>query len=113
MSSRSTPLGGIATPAKTRRKITCTIFSDVQAQDASCEGIGSESQVFTISCEVLASVIRKLKKGKGSPDGITAEMFEALPEPALEKLTSFFNKALLGLIFRRVGQRRKPYSSLR
>ena len=95
------------------KKITCTIFSDVQAQDASCERIGSESQVFTISCEVLASVIRKLKKGKGSPDGITAEMFEALPEPALEKLTSFFNKALLGLIFRRVGQRRKPYSSLR
>ena len=44
-------------------------------------------------------MIRKLKKGKGSPDGITAEMFEALPEPALEKLTSFFNKALLGLIF--------------
>ena len=89
------------------------IFSDVQAQDASCERIGSESQVFTISCEVLASVIRELKKGKGSPDGITAEMFEALPERALEKLTSFFNKALLGLIFRRVGQRRKPYSSLR
>jgi hypothetical protein len=95
------------------KKFTCIMFSDVQTQDASCVRIGSESQVFTISSEVLASVIRKLKKGKGSPDGITAEMFEALPEPALEKLTSFFNEALLGLIFRRVGHRRKPCSSLR
>jgi hypothetical protein len=90
-----------------------TNFSDVRTLDASCLRIGSESQFFTISSEVLASVIRKLKKGKGSPDGITAEMFEALPEPALEKLTSFFNEALLCLIFRRAGQRRKPYSSLR
>ena len=95
MSSRSTPPRGIAQPAKTRGKSTCLKTSDVQTQDASCVIIGLESQFFTISSEVLASVIRKLKKGKGSPDGIAAEMFEALPEPALEKLTSFFNEALL------------------
>ena len=59
------------------------------------------------------SVIRKLEKGKGSPDGVAAEMFCALPEPAMETLTRFFNEALLSLIFRRVGLRRKPYSSLR
>jgi len=46
---------------------------------------------FRITERMLNECIAKLKKGKGSCDGITAEMFAALPAVALNKLRAFLN----------------------
>ena len=41
--------------------------------------------------------IRKLRLGKGSPDGCTAELFHGLPNAAVCSLAVFFTGALLTL----------------
>ena len=45
----------------------------------------------------MAERIRKLKPGKGSPDGCTAELFQGLPNDAVCSLAVFFTCVLLTL----------------
>ena len=41
---------------------------------------------FKVTEKRLGEVLRKLRKGRGSRDGLTAEMYNALPPVALERL---------------------------
>ena len=52
----------------------------------------------------LGEVLRKLRKGKGSPDGLTAEMYNALPPVAIERLACFFTTLLATLCFLMCGR---------
>ena len=45
----------------------------------------------------LLSAIRKLRNGKGSPDGCTAEMFKHLPDNALCLLAEYFSWVIANL----------------
>ena len=45
----------------------------------------------TFSVETISKAISKLRLGKASPDGCTAEMFRALPGDALQKLAYYFS----------------------
>ena len=45
----------------------------------------------------MAERIRKLRPGKGSPDGCTAELFHGLPKNAICGLATFFTSVLLTL----------------
>ena len=46
---------------------------------------------FQVTMERLSKAIRKLKNGKGSPDGCTAELFRNLPTAAMQNLCSFLS----------------------
>ena len=48
---------------------------------------------------ILDKAILKLKNGKGSPDGVTAEMFKALPAQAKHTLANFLSDSLRKLEF--------------
>ena len=52
---------------------------------------------FRLSLAALSAILKKLKRGKGSPDGITAEMYQALPEVALVHLNDFLFRVLHSL----------------
>ena len=52
---------------------------------------------FKVSSAMLRVLFRRLRKGKGSPDGCTAEMFCELPEEAVESLALFFTMLLASL----------------
>ena len=54
---------------------------------------------FHVTLERLSTALKKLKFGKGSPDGCTAEMFRALPTTVLLQLCSFFTHILATLEF--------------
>ena len=45
----------------------------------------------------LRKAIAKLKNGKGSPDGCTAEMYKHLPDHALQSLALFFTMVMSSL----------------
>ena len=47
----------------------------------------------------LKRAITRLRNGRGSPDGCSAEMFKHLPDPALEQLALFFTSAFAHLVF--------------
>ena len=54
---------------------------------------------FRFTMTHILAAISKLKNGKGSPDGCTAEMYKALPASALEKLCDFFTRLFACLDF--------------
>ena len=47
-----------------------------------------------INTDMLSALIAKLKSGKGSPDGITAEMYKNLPDNALSSLAAHLTAIL-------------------
>jgi hypothetical protein len=49
---------------------------------------------FRVTSQRLSAALHKLRRGKGSPDGLTAEMYIALPPVALESLARFFTMVL-------------------
>jgi hypothetical protein len=51
-------------------------------------------QNFRVSVNMLDKVLAKLKNGKGSPDGITAEMYKALPLSVKISLAEFLTQTL-------------------
>ena len=54
---------------------------------------------YQISVPMLSKAIAKLKNGKGSPDGCTAEMFKQLPPQALHALAIFYTYVFCNLVF--------------
>ena len=54
---------------------------------------------YRISLERMEAALSKLKNGKGSPDGCTAELFKALPKDAVLKLCTFFTQMFASLEF--------------
>lgn len=52
---------------------------------------------FRVTSQRLSAALHKLRRGKGSPDGLTAEMYVALPPVALESLARFFTVVLTTL----------------
>ena len=52
-----------------------------------------------ISVSALRKAIAKLKNGKGSPDGCSAEMFKHLPDRAFETLADYFSFVFADLSF--------------
>ena len=53
---------------------------------------------FQVTMERLSKAIRKLKNGKGSPDGCTAELFRNLPTAAMQNLCSFLSHVFYTLV---------------
>ena len=56
-----------------------------------------DCRAFRVSSDMLNHLLNKLRKGKDSPDGVTAEMC-ALPEDAKVALAEFFTKLLASLV---------------
>ena len=52
-----------------------------------------------VTVPALRKAIKKLKNGKGSPDGCTAEMYTNLPDSAIISLAVFFTVIMSELIF--------------
>ena len=52
-----------------------------------------------VEAKRLRKAIAKLKNGKGSPDGCTAEIYKQLPWEALRTLIHFFYPVLGSLLF--------------
>ena len=53
------------------------------------------TQPLHISAEILRTVIKKLKPGKGSSDGVTAEILRELDESNLEAMAAALNNLFL------------------
>ena len=53
------------------------------------------TQPLHISAEILKTVIKKLKPGKGSSDGVTAEILRELDESNLEAMAAAINNLFL------------------
>ena len=51
-----------------------------------------------VDLKMLRKAVAKLKVGKGSPDGCTAEMYKHIPLNALYALVSFYNHIFLNLL---------------
>ena len=56
-----------------------------------------DGHALKVTVDVLERAIKRLKLGKSSPDGVTAEMLKALPGPALESLAKDFTRRLATL----------------
>ena len=54
---------------------------------------------FHVSDKIFDNCIKKLKLGKGSPDGVTAEMYCAMPRSARPALASYMTSVLRSLSF--------------
>ena len=54
---------------------------------------------FRCTLKHMLAAIAKLKGGKGSPDGCTAEMYKALPQEAILQLCNFFTYLFISLVF--------------
>ena len=54
---------------------------------------------FHVTPALLRRMIRKLKNGKSSPDGCTAELYKHLPDAALESMALFFSDVFAKLDF--------------
>ena len=54
---------------------------------------------FSVTEAHVQKAIKKLKNGKGSPDGCTAEMYKALPHAALVTLALFFTRLFMQVHF--------------
>ena len=52
---------------------------------------------FNLSSVHFESCLRRLKGGKGSPDGLTAEIYKALPGHVKESLRAFLQRAFWSL----------------
>ena len=52
---------------------------------------------FQVTMSRLMAAICRMKRGRGSPDGCTAEMYSALPDFMLESLARFFTESLVSL----------------
>ena len=53
---------------------------------------------FHVTVERLRKGIERLKNGKGSPDGCSAEMFKHLPDVALQKMSAFYTALFASLV---------------
>ena len=58
-----------------------------------------DSIQFRVTEDLVAKAVNKLKNGRGSPDGCTAEMYKALPATALTSLALFFTGLFSGVVF--------------
>ena len=58
---------------------------------------GTGVQSFVVTVEKLQKAVAKLKNGKSSPDGCTAELYKQLPPHVLEGLACFFTVVLATL----------------
>ena len=69
----------------------------VQRWLAVCEDPMTVSMQKVFTPKQMFERIRKLRPGKGSPDGCTAELFHGLPNAAVCSLAVFFTSVLLTL----------------
>jgi len=54
---------------------------------------------FSVTEAHVQKAIKKLKNGKGSPDGCTAEMYKALPHAAFGTLALVFTRLFMQVHF--------------
>eukprot|EP00969_Alexandrium_andersonii_P248843 10997222-Alexandrium_andersonii.AAC.1 len=52
---------------------------------------------FRVTESKLDGIFKKLRKGRGSPDGLTAEMYAALPHRHVQSLAAFLTTILATL----------------
>ena len=82
-----------------------SLSSDEQVFEASAKAVEmakwsdmkQDMPVFEVTTERLRKAIKKVKPGRGSPDGCTGEMFAALPGAQVDLLASFFSCTLTSL----------------